>query len=134
MQKVEISELCRHAQFSEDDFVFYDRFVQICSERNISPSKAAVEAGLSKSTVTKWKTTPTAEPTGTALKKLSEYFGISISEFLGEEKTPTRLGERQISDNELKFALWGDCDDIDEDDLADVRSYAAFVRERKKRK
>lgn len=48
------------------------------------------------------------------------------------EKAPTENGERSVSDAELKFALWGDCEDISDDDLADVRRYAAFVRERKK--
>ena len=116
--------------------MFYDRFVQICTERGITPSRAAVEAGLSKSTVSKWKATPDAEPTGTAIKKLTEYFGITIAELLGEEteKAPTRIGERKMSDAELKFALWGDCEDVDDDDLADVRRYAAFVRERQKDK
>lgn len=44
--------------------MFYDRFVQICAEHNVSPSKAAIEAGLSKSTVTYWKNNATAKPTG----------------------------------------------------------------------
>lgn len=48
------------------------------------------------------------------------------------KKAPTNDGERVISDSELKFALWGDCDEISDDDLDDVRRYAAFVRERKK--
>ena len=115
-------------------FVFYDRFVQLCTNRNVSPSRAAIEAGLSKSTVTKWKNNPYSEPTGSAIKKLSEYFGITRAELLGEdaEKAPTNDGERVISDAELKFALWGDYDDISDEDLADVRRYAAFVRERKK--
>lgn len=50
------------------------------------------------------------------------------------KKAPTKTGERSVSDDELKFALWGDCQDIDEADLEDVRRYAAFVRERKKAK
>lgn len=66
--------------------MFYDKFVRLCALRGVSPSRAAVEAGLSKSTVTKWKTTPDAEPTGAALKKLSEYFGVSISEILQEDE------------------------------------------------
>ena len=48
------------------------------------------------------------------------------------KKAPTDDGERSVSDAELKFALWGNCEDMDDDDLADVRRYAAFVRERKK--
>ncbi len=47
-------------------------------------------------------------------------------------KAPTETGERYVSDAELKFALWGDCEDVSDEDLADVRRYAAFVRERKK--
>lgn len=114
--------------------MFYDKFVQICKSRGVSPSRAAIEAGLSKSTVTKWKTTPDAEPTGAAIKKITEYFGITIAELMGEEnkKAPTENGERSVSDAELKFALWGDCEDVSDEDLADVRRYAAFVRERKK--
>lgn len=114
--------------------MFYDRFVQLCADRKVSPSRAAIEAGLSKSTVTKWKNNPDSEPTGSAIKKLSEYFCITRAELLGEEteNAPTETSERRVSDADLKFALWGDYDDISDDDLADVRRYAAFVRERKK--
>ena len=116
--------------------MFYDRFVQLCADRNISPSRAAIEAGLSKSTVTKWKNSPDSRPTGSAIDKLTEYFGITISELLGEEieKAPAGHGKRSISDDDMMFALWGDTKDVDQDDLDDVKRYAAFVRERKKAK
>lgn len=39
-----------------------------------------------------------------------------------------------ISDTQLKFALFGDTEEIDDADLEDVRRYAAFVKERKKNK
>ena len=81
--------------------MFYDRFVQLCSERGVSPSRAAVEAGLSKSTVSKWKTTPDSKPTGAAIAKMTQYFNISISELMGEpeEKTPvlTEKDRRDIA-------------------------------------
>lgn len=51
-----------------------------------------------------------------------------------KEKTPAETGERTISDDDIMFALWGDTTDVDEDDLDDVKRYAAFVRERKKKK
>lgn len=50
-----------------------------------------------------------------------------------KEKTPTHEGERSISDREIMFALWGDTTDVDESDLEDVKRYAAFVRERKRK-
>jgi transcriptional regulator with XRE-family HTH domain len=48
-------------------------------------SAAAVDAGLSKSLVTKWKTNKVDVPSPDVLKKLSAYFGIPVSELLGEE-------------------------------------------------
>ena len=114
--------------------MFYDRFVYLCSKKGVSPSRAAIEAGISKSLVTKWKTNNAKDPSPDVLRKLAAYFSMPVSELLGEEnkKAPTENGERSVSDAELKFALWGDCEDVDDDDLADVRRYAAFVRERKK--
>jgi len=66
--------------------VFYDRFVFLCSKKGISPSRAAVEAGLSKSLVTKWKTNRTDVPSPDVLRKLSKYFGIPVSELIDEEE------------------------------------------------
>lgn len=116
--------------------MFYDRFAYLCKQKGVSLSRGALEAGISKSLVTKWKVSKTEIPSPDVITKLSKYFGLSVSELLGEdnEKAPTADGERSVSDDELKFALWGDCEDISDDDLEDVRRYAAFVRERKKDK
>jgi transcriptional regulator with XRE-family HTH domain len=70
-------------------------------------------------------------------QKIANYFNVSVGYLLGEEETktaPAGDGKRSVSDEELKFALWGDCQDVSDDDLADVLRYAAFVRERKKDK
>lgn len=113
--------------------MFYDKFKKLCDSRGISCNKAALEIGLSNAAVPKWKKTGYT-PRGDTLSRIAMYFGVSISELLDEEteKAPTGSGERSVSDDELKFALWGDCEDVSDDDLADVRRYAAFVRERKK--
>ena len=66
--------------------MFYDKYAQICKKRGISMSAAALEAGLSKSLVTKWKVNKVEVPSPDVLKKLSTYFGMPVSELLGEEK------------------------------------------------
>lgn len=66
--------------------MFYDRFVKLCELKGVSLSKAAVEAGISKSLVTKWKNNSINIPSPEVLDKLSKYFGISISELLGENE------------------------------------------------
>ena len=115
--------------------MFYDRFKQLCEQKGVSCNKAVLEIGLSNATPTKWRKTG-ATPNGDTLNRIAAYFGVSLDYLLDEktEKAPTVAGERKISNEELKFALWGDSAEIDDDDLEDVRRYAAFIRERKKRK
>ena len=113
--------------------MFYDRFVMLCESRGVSPSRAAIDAGLSKSTVTKWKRSPDARPTGNVIEKLTRYFGVSVAELLGEEGSEPQ----KVSDSDLKFALFGGSGDITDEMYNEVLSFAAFVKEReaaKKRK
>ena len=69
------------------------------------------------------------------LLRLGEFFDVSVGYLLGveSEKAPAPEGERKVSDDDIMFALWGDTKDMDKNDLEDVRRYAAFVRERKKK-
>ena len=53
--------------------------------------------------------------------------------FQKKEKAPAPEGERKVSDEDIKFAIWGDTSNITDDDLEDVKRYAAFIRERKRR-
>lgn len=71
--------------------MFYDKYAHICKQRGISVSAAAMEAGLSKSLVTKWKTNKVEVPSPDVLKKLSAYFNIPVSELLeeGKKEKPT---------------------------------------------
>ena len=64
--------------------MFYDKYAQICKRRGISMSAAALEAGLSKSLVTKWKVNKVEVPSPDVLKKLSTYLTIIFSRFLWE--------------------------------------------------
>ena len=104
---------------------FYDRFLYLARCKGVSPSTAAVDAGLSKSIVTKWKNDPTAIPTGSVIGKLSNYFAVPVSELMGEAPEA-----RPVTDEELKFALFGGSEDITDEMFEEVRSFAAFVRQR----
>ena len=64
--------------------MFYDKYAHLCKQRGISMSAAALEAGLSKSLVTKWKVNKVEVPSPDVLKKLSAYFGIPVSELINE--------------------------------------------------
>lgn len=81
---VEFRELCRYAQNDKGDFMFYDRFMELCKQKGEKPSRAAIDAGISKSLVTKWKNNASEIPSMDVLDKLAKYFNIPVSDLLNE--------------------------------------------------
>lgn len=75
--------------------MFYDKFLELCNKKGIKPTPAAVEAGISKSLVTKWRTEKIETPSPEVLAKVAQYFGITIAELLGEDV------QKNISPGEL---------------------------------
>ena len=113
----EIMEVCEQEKY-EYEIIFVDdgstdKTGEIC--KTLYPLKyirmrknfgqtAAMDAGISKSLVTKWKNNNAKDPSPDVIRKLSKYFNISVSELLGEEieKAPAYNDERSVSDDELK--------------------------------
>lgn len=86
--------------------MFYDRFVELCNEINISPSIVAETIGLNRSSVTFWKRGST--PKGETLRKLANYFGVSVDYLLGTGPriSPLSSSKRIFSVmNEKKMSL-----------------------------
>ena len=84
--------------------MFYDRFVALCESKGVKKTRAAIDAGISKSLVTRWKDNGVKIPSPEVLKKLSAYFGVSISELLGEneqKEKPANDNVDELSEDEL---------------------------------
>lgn len=58
---------------------FYKRYVELCVNKGVAPSRAALDMGLSKPTVNGWKTGK-ANPSTTSAMKVASYFDISYEE------------------------------------------------------
>lgn len=72
--------------------MFWGNFVTICNEKNISPNKACADLGLSTATSTKWKNG--AQPRDTTLRKIADYFGVTVEYLIGKEtEKPIRSDE-----------------------------------------
>lgn len=115
----------------------YTIIEQLCQEHGIRPGKLCGDLGISRGILSDLKTGRTRRLSAENLERIAAYFHVSTDSLLGSpeiKKAPTANGERKISDEELKFALWGDSTEVDDDDLDDVRRYAAFLQERKKGK
>ena len=115
--------------------MFYDRFSALCKKKGVSVSRGAQEAGISKSLVTKWKTNRVEVPSAEVLNKLSKYFNIAISELLGEESKEDILPAKQeMSQRDLKIALFNGREQVTDAMLEEVLSFAEYVAQREARK
>lgn len=110
----------------------YNRIETLCRERKVSITTVCKESGASRASLSDLKMGRKQSLSAETLSKLANWFGVSIDYLLGAENAPGESPRRKITDAELKFALFGDCESITDADLADVQRYAAFVRERKK--
>ena len=70
--------------------MFYSKFMYLCALKRVVPSQAAVEAGISKSLVSKWKANPAQVPSPKILQKLSAYFSVPVSELISEDTSDTQ--------------------------------------------
>lgn len=83
--------------------MFYDRFLELCKRAGVAPTRAALDAGISKSLVSKWKSNEAKEPSPEVIRKLAEYFGVSNYEILEDmpqqKEAPalTKKDERDIA-------------------------------------
>ena len=115
--------------------MFFDIFYDLCKKKGVSCKKAAEDIGLSNSITTKWKKTG-ATPGGDTLNRIANYFGVSTDYLLGKEteKAPTEDGERSVSDDDIKFALFGGDGEITDAMYNEVRNFAAYVKQREANK
>lgn len=105
---------------------FYSNFLSMCNSIGKTPSKVVTEVGLKKSAVTRWKAG--GNPTDATTQKIADYFGVPISELTEEkEKAPTD-GERKVSDNDIKFALFGGDGEITDAMYDEVKRFAQMVK------
>lgn len=66
---------------------FYANFVQLCKNKGVTPTRAGIEAGISKQTVSNWKSG--CRPGDTHIAKLADYFGVPPEYFWAE--TPAEI-------------------------------------------
>lgn len=110
--------------------MFYNRFEALCQEKKVSVYRACTDIGLNRSAVAKWKAG--GKPNGTTAAKLAAYLGVTTDYLLcGAEPEKTRSA---VTDDDIKFALFGGDGEITDAMYEEVKQFAAFVRQREAEK
>ncbi|MGE4276923.1 MAG: helix-turn-helix domain-containing protein [Lawsonibacter sp.] len=114
----------------------YGRIESLCSKSKITVGKMCSDLGISRGTMGDLKAGRTKKLSADNVAKIAARFSVSTDYLLtGEqtEKTPAPEGERQVDDDDIKFALFG-TREIDDDVLDRVKQFAKFAQEHEKNK
>ncbi len=126
-----------------------ERIRAILEEKNISYGELSTRTGIPKSTLQRYATGRTEKIPTDKLVKIAIALGVSplsladfdtASEIIADdiarkniEKAPAK-GERNVTDDDIKFALFGGDGEITDSMYDEVRSFAAFVKRREEQK
>ena len=109
-----------------------DRVKAICKERKIAISKLERDLGYANGYIGQLRKGVFPDD---RLAEIAAYLSVSTTYLMtGKEETPTGTGERSVSDDEIKFALFGGSGDITDAMYEEVRRFAAFVKLREAEK
>lgn len=83
--------------------MFWNNFEKLCVQRGISPNGVCKDLGFSNATATHWK--QGAKPNNNTVKRIADYFGVSVDYLLGREasikKEPAASDELSVKN--VKF-------------------------------
>lgn len=114
----------------------YGIIESLCASKGIKPGKLCSELGISRGTIGDLKAGRTKKLSAENVAKIASYFGVSTDYVLGKEtkKAPAESGKRSVSDDEIKFALFGGDGEITDAMYDEVKRFAAFVKQREAEK
>ena len=111
---------------------FFERFAALCKQNGETPNAVAKHIGVSSGSVTAWKNG--TAPRNATVKAIANYFGVSTDYLLENEEAPAEASRRSVSDDDIKFALFGGDGEITDAMYDEVRNFAEFVKQREAQK
>ena len=106
--------------------VLYETITKLCIKKGVSGSRACLDLGLSKSTLTDIKSGRKHSMSTASLQKFADYFGVTVGYLLGEGSSPD--DPRPVTDTDLMYALFDG--EATPEQLEEVKRFAAYVKAR----
>ena len=111
--------------------ILYERLFALCQERGITAYRMCKDTGVQPSVMTDLKMGRRQTVKAETAAKIAAYFGVSVDYLLGNEEKEKPTAVKAVSDEELKFSLFGDAT-VPDEDFEDVKRFAEFIKNKKK--
>ena len=109
----------------------HETISSLCARKNVSAYRMCKDIGIRPSIITDLKRGRKKGLSAEVANKIAEYFGVTVGYLLGTEETkkaPAPEGERTVSDDDIKFALFGGDGDITDEMYDEVKRFARMVK------
>ena len=103
-----------------------NKIKELRSQSKVSQGELATHLEVTIATVSRYETGD-REPDQNTLIKIADFFNVSVDYLLGKTDNPTT--SKEISDNDIKFALFGG--DVTDEKFEVVKRFAQFIRDNK---
>lgn len=109
---------------------------ELLTEKGISGVKMSTDLGMSRSFMTELRKGRAKSVKLETAQKIADYLGVSVARLLGEEeKNPSPNGrERNVTDEDIKFALFGGEGVITDEMYEEVKRFAAYLKDKQQGK
>lgn len=112
----------------------YDRIETLCRDRQVSITTVCRQSGASRASLSDLKAGRKQSLSAETLSKLATWFGVSVDYLLGKENAPAENRGRNVSEDDIKFALFGGDGEITDEMYREVCNFAAYVKRREEEK
>ena len=114
--------------------MFWNTLIKLCADLGTTPNAVAKNLGLSSGSVTSWK--KGSVPRDTTLKKIADYFGVSVSYLTGVVNDPDPLTfilpTEQNKESPLMKMLGEKMREMSAEELDELNRYVDYLVSRKK--
>lgn len=118
-----------------DSQLILNKLIEVINESGLSYGEIAKRTGIPKSSIHRYVNGQTKKIPIDAVRMIAEATGVSTSYIMGRDNIKSKQQETPTADSDeiLMFALYGaDNKDITPGMLEDVRTFAQYIREKRK--
>lgn len=108
---------------------FGDRIRDARKAAGLTQRQLAERLGVSNTSISNWEK-GLSRPDADMIQKLCVILSLQPNYFYGTESAPAEPGKRTVSDEEIKFALFGGDGEITDAMYDEVKRFAAFLKTR----